>query len=111
VWFAVAYPAGGRLDLGLLEAVMVTPLAVAFLRGRRKPRPVGFFIGTMCVYYAVLRFGLDFLRANDVIYADRRYCALTPAQWGMGVLFCVGLYFSSRVRSNNRDVLGSTTFQ
>jgi phosphatidylglycerol:prolipoprotein diacylglycerol transferase len=99
LWFAVAYPAGGRLDLGLLEAVFVLPLAVAFLWLRRKPRPVGFYSGAMCIYYAIVRFWLDFLRANDVPYADQRYAALTPAQWGTLVLFGVGVYFSSRTRS------------
>jgi len=97
-WFAVAYPAGGRLDLGLLEAAAVLPLALAMLLLRRERRPEGFFVGTMCLFYAPLRFGLDFLRANDVLQADRRYFGATPAQWGMFGLFGIGMYFSSCAR-------------
>jgi phosphatidylglycerol:prolipoprotein diacylglycerol transferase len=95
LWFAVAYPAGGRLDLGLLEAVAAVPLAVAFLLLRRRRRSFHGYVAVMCLYYAPLRFFLDFLRAKDLLDADRRYLALTPAQWGCVLLFGVGLYFSA----------------
>ena len=72
--------------MGLLEAAMTLPLAVAFLLLRKRSRPKGFFVGVMCVYYAPIRFALDFARANDTAGADARYAQLTPAQWG-----CVGL--------------------
>ncbi|MGC4065370.1 MAG: prolipoprotein diacylglyceryl transferase [Polyangiaceae bacterium] len=94
-WFAVAYPAGGRLDLGLLEAAATVPLAMAFLILRRRRRPFRAYVAVMCLYYAPLRFLLDFLRATDVLDPDRRYLALTPAQWGCVLLFGVGLYFSA----------------
>jgi phosphatidylglycerol:prolipoprotein diacylglycerol transferase len=99
LWFAVAYPAGGRLDLGLLEAVAVAPLAVAFLAVRRRPMSLGFYVATTCLYYAPLRFGLDFLRRFDTISSDRRCLELTPAQWGCALLVGVGLYFSTRKRN------------
>lgn len=86
IWFSVAYPGLPRLDMGLLEAVATLPLAIAFLGLRRKPRPAGFFLGVMCVYYAPLRFALDFARATDLASSDCRYAQLTPAQWG-----CIGL--------------------
>jgi phosphatidylglycerol---prolipoprotein diacylglyceryl transferase len=98
LWFAVAYPGGGRLDLGLIEAVCVVPLAVAALWLRRRSRPEGYFVALMCLYYAPLRFMLDFLRARDLVSSDARYAGLTPAQWAAVLLFGVGLYFSSRVR-------------
>ena len=85
-WWSVAYPGGARLDMGLLEALATVPLAVGFLWLRRKPRAPGFFLGVMCLYYAPLRFALDFARARDVAAADLRYLLLTPAQWG-----CLGL--------------------
>jgi phosphatidylglycerol---prolipoprotein diacylglyceryl transferase len=86
VWWAVAYPGQPRLDMGLLEAAMTLPLAAAFLWLRKRSRPKGFFVGVMCVYYAPIRFALDFARASDIAGADARYARLTPAQWG-----CVGL--------------------
>jgi phosphatidylglycerol:prolipoprotein diacylglycerol transferase len=103
LWFAVAYPAGARLDLGLMEAVGVLPLAVAALWLRRGGRPNGYFVALMCLYYAPLRFALDFLRAKDLASADARYAGLTPAQWATALLFCAGLYFSSRTRLSGTE--------
>jgi phosphatidylglycerol:prolipoprotein diacylglycerol transferase len=105
LWFAVAYPAGDRLDLGLLEAAATVPLAVAFGLLRRRARPFHGYIAVMCLYYAPVRFLLDFLRAADLSGADRRYFALTPAQWGCVVLFGIGLYFSARKRISEPDPL------
>jgi phosphatidylglycerol---prolipoprotein diacylglyceryl transferase len=93
LWLAVAFPGGGRFDLGLMEMVLTIPLAITFLLLVKKPRPPGFFIGTMCVAYAPIRFGLDFLRARDVSGADPRYAGLTPAQWACMILLAAGIYF------------------
>ncbi|HWP06559.1 MAG TPA: prolipoprotein diacylglyceryl transferase family protein [Polyangiaceae bacterium] len=98
-WFAVRYPDGGRLDLGLLELVITVPLMLVFFRLLRKPRPWGFYAGVMCVYYAPLRFLLDFLRERTGVNVgsallaggDARYFALTPAQWGSVPLFALGV--------------------
>lgn len=103
LWFAVAYPAGGRLDLGLLEAVAVLPLALAFLWLRRQPRAPGFFVGWMCLYYAPLRFVLDGLRATDLAVSDRRYAGLTPAQWGVMGIVGIGLYFFTMAKTHSRS--------
>ena len=35
-WFAVAYPGGGRLDLGLIELSLTLPIAIAFLLMQRR---------------------------------------------------------------------------
>lgn len=99
LWFAVAYPGGGRFDLGLLEAILVVPLAVAAIYLRRRPRAPGYFVALMCLYYAPLRFLLDFLRARDLVSSDARYLGLTPAQWAAMLLFGVGLHFSSHART------------
>src|SRR5512133_732896 len=96
LWFAVAYPGGPRLDLGLLEAFFVLPIALFALAARKKTRRVGYFVGFMCLCYAPIRFVLDVFRARDLASADARYVGLTPAQWGCGVVFGIGLYFSSR---------------
>lgn len=91
-WWAVAYPQGARLDMGLLEAAVTLPLAMAFLWLRRKPRPLGFYLGFMCAYYAPLRFALDFVRARDLSSSDSRYLELTPAQWASLGLFAIGVF-------------------
>jgi phosphatidylglycerol:prolipoprotein diacylglycerol transferase len=97
-WFAVQYPDGGRIDLGLLELLITIPLVVVFLRLQRRPRPWGFYTGVMCTYYAPLRFGLDFLRERAGVPVglytaggDARYAALTPAQWGCIPLLALGI--------------------
>jgi phosphatidylglycerol:prolipoprotein diacylglycerol transferase len=104
-WFAVRYPDGGRIDLGLLELAITVPLMLAFLWLMRRPRPWGFYAGAMCAYYAPLRFALDFLRerAGAVIggYAvggDARYFGLTPAQWASVPLFLLGVALLVRSR-------------
>jgi phosphatidylglycerol---prolipoprotein diacylglyceryl transferase len=90
LWFAVRYPNGGRIDLGLVEMLLTIPLAVTFLILSRKPRPWGFYAGASCVAYAPTRFALDFLRARDVSSADPRYAGFTPAQWACFGLLLVG---------------------
>jgi phosphatidylglycerol:prolipoprotein diacylglycerol transferase len=103
-WFAVRYPDGGRLDLGLLELCITVPLALVFLRWLRTPRPWGFYAGVTCVYYAPLRFLLDFLRERAGVNVgqsllaggDARYLGLTPAQWGCIPLFVLGVVLLRR---------------
>lgn len=102
-WWAVRYPDGGRFDLGLLELLITIPLALFFVWCWRRPRPFGFYIAVMSVYYAPLRFMLDFLRAGPldapgyVGSVDPRYAGLTPAQWACVVLFGFGLYLVAEI--------------
>jgi len=81
VWFAVAYPGGSRLDLGLLEAVFAGLLTIIFLWWERRPRPSGFFIAWLLTLYAPVRFGLDFLRETAEAGGDLRLGPLTFAQY------------------------------
>ena len=93
-WFAVQFPGGGRFDLGLYEMLLTVPLAVAFLWLRRRPRPWGFYLTVMVLYYAPIRFALDFLRVRDT-----RYGALTPAQWlSMGLIVLGVMLFFRTLR-------------
>ncbi len=75
-WLAVAFPGGGRFDLGLLEFFWVAGVAVAFLVLDRQERRPGFWLATFFALYAPVRFLLDFLRTEDATYAG-----LTPAQY------------------------------
>lgn len=104
LWFAVRYPDGGRLDLGLYEMLLTIPLVVAFLVLRRKPRPWGFFLGTMCIAYAPTRFALDFLRIRQGPTADARYFALTPAQWACFLLLGAGVVVLVRALSKPEEL-------
>jgi phosphatidylglycerol:prolipoprotein diacylglycerol transferase len=102
-WFAVAYPGGSRLDLGLLELILTLPIAVVFLLMQRRAWPWGFFLGALCAVYAPLRFALDFLRIRETVLltspellAERRYGELTPAQWACLALGAFGVMLLRR---------------
>jgi phosphatidylglycerol---prolipoprotein diacylglyceryl transferase len=79
---------GVRHELGLYEAVFMIPVMALFLWLGRRDRFPGFFTLLFFAIYAPIRFGLDFLRANDATYGG-----LTPAQYGLVVIFvaCVGV--------------------
>lgn len=89
--FAVNYPDGPRLDIGLLESV-AWMLIGAVLWIMPQPQRKGVYLALVPLLYAPVRFGLDFLRATDTEMPDMRYGGLTPAQYGMIILFCVGIY-------------------
>lgn len=104
-WYAVRYPGGGRLDLGLFELLITLPLMVVFLFLQRRPRPWGFYAGVMCTYYAPLRFALDFLRERAGVPVgpllaggDARYLGLTPAQWACLPMLALGIALLVRSR-------------
>ncbi len=76
-FLAVAFPSGGRFDLGLLEAagVAVIALGFIFLDRQGRDRAPGFWLALFFASYAPLRFGLDTLRVGEI-----RYAGMTPAQ-------------------------------
>jgi phosphatidylglycerol:prolipoprotein diacylglycerol transferase len=110
-WYAVQYPDGGRLDLGLYELLLTVPLMIVFLRLHRKRRPWGFYAGVMCTYYAPLRFLLDFLRERENVAiaglisgGDARYLGLTPAQWACVPMLALGLYLLRLSRTTGTEL-------
>lgn len=85
---AVNFPSGPRLDMGLIESMVTLVIFVivfiGYAKWRRRPGmtlAVGFWA------YAAIRFVMDFFRAKDLAGMDIRYANLTPAQWGMAILF------------------------
>jgi phosphatidylglycerol:prolipoprotein diacylglycerol transferase len=97
---AVAFPVnlygGPRHDLGLYDAFVLTAItAVLFALARRGPKP-GRLMGLLAVLYSPCRFALDFLRASDLSFVDRRYGGLTPAQYVVVGLFAVGVWLLVR---------------
>ena len=84
-WLAVRFATGPRLDLGLLEWLLVPLLFAAAELGRRSRRP-GAIAGALAVVYPLIRFPLDFLRESDA-----RGLGLTMAQWATLPLFAAGI--------------------
>jgi len=91
-WFAVAFPDGPRLDMGLVDCVLLALITVLLYVLARKPRPQGVLMGVLAISYSVPRFFLDFYRATDLTFVDGRVLGLTPAQWITPVLAGVGVY-------------------
>lgn len=83
-WVAVRFASGSRLDLGLIEWLLVPVLFAAVVIGRRSRRP-GAIAGALAIVYPLIRFPLDFLRQNEA-----RRVGLTAAQWGLIPLFFIG---------------------
>lgn len=99
-WLAVAYPGGARYDLGLLEMLLAVTLSVAVVSNWRRRRPVGWYVATVSLVYATVRFALDFLRTVE---SDPRYGGLTPAQWACMPLFVLGIVVATRLRTGRSD--------
>lgn len=91
-WLAVAFPAGPRFDLGLLEFLAVSAISALFLVLVRRPRPAGFFVGAFFLLYGPSRFVLDALRTDDA-----RYFGWTPAQGLMVLAMVVGVSILARI--------------
>jgi phosphatidylglycerol---prolipoprotein diacylglyceryl transferase len=91
-WIAVRFASGPRLDLGLLEALLTLALLVIAEAARRagRDRP-GAIAAVIAMGYALIRFPLDFLRAEELSGGDPRYAGFTAAQWGCLPLFGLGL--------------------
>ncbi|MFT4977123.1 MAG: phosphatidylglycerol:prolipoprotein diacylglycerol transferase [Myxococcota bacterium] len=84
-------PWGPRHDLGLYEALLVLIICATFWGLRNRPVRPGLFTAIFAALYAPIRFSLDFLRNTDLSGADTRYAGLTPAQYGMLVMFTAGV--------------------
>jgi phosphatidylglycerol:prolipoprotein diacylglycerol transferase len=97
----VPHPAygGPRYDLGIADAVVLAAISVALYYIARKKRGEGLLMGILASVYSVSRFSLDFLRASDLGFVDRRYFGLTPAQYIVMVLFVLGVRMIIRSRT------------
>jgi len=94
--FPVAGFGGPRHDLGLYDFfVLVAISGLLYGLARLKPRQ-GTLMGVLAMSYSICRFLLDFLRASDLGFVDRRYAGLTPAQYVVVVLFGVGVWLVVR---------------
>lgn len=85
-------PDGKRLDMAFLEILFLLPLAIVFLV-LRKRKVQHLFAPLLFVYYGILRFILDFWRAEpSFATGDARYLGLTPAQYFAILLVFLGIH-------------------
>jgi len=70
---------------------------VFLLMAKHKVRQ-GFYLVVFLIWYGVVRFGLDFLRAYEGAVVDERYFGLTPAQYGSVVMVAAGIWLFVRLR-------------
>jgi phosphatidylglycerol:prolipoprotein diacylglycerol transferase len=84
-----------RFDLGLLELVVAFFFALTWSRRTA----VGSYIVAAALSYAPVRFVMDFFRITEGEAADKRYFALTFAQWSCVALFVFGLLLIAKIRS------------
>jgi phosphatidylglycerol:prolipoprotein diacylglycerol transferase len=90
--FPLSYYGGPRLDLGLIDAVSLTIIAVLLWNLGKRDLYKGRLIGWLSLLYGAQRFFTDFLRATDLDYIDKRWFGLTFAQGFSLFLVCFGLY-------------------
>ncbi len=95
----VKYPDGvTRHDHGLYLSLNGLCLFLVFLWMAKKQVREGMFLAVFLIWYGVVRFGLDFLRATDGDIVDSRYLGLTPAQYFSVVMVLFGLFIWRRFR-------------
>jgi len=95
-----------RYDLGLLEVLVLAPLAIGFALSWKKNVAMGTYTIVGTLVYGPLRFVLDFLRAEEGVTADARQGGLTFAQyWSLAViaLGVVLLVKQRRARTKGSD--------
>lgn len=76
-----------RHDLGLYEVFWSIACIALFLNLGERGKVPGVVIGTFAVFYAPVRFFLDFLRVSD----GRDALGLTPGQYASGAFFGFGV--------------------
>lgn len=100
---AVAFPEGARHDLGLYDAIVLFSLTAILYLLARKRRPEGTLMGVLAIGYAIPRFFLDFLRAQDLPFVDGRILGLTPAQYVTFLLVGIGVALLVRARGRQAE--------
>lgn len=91
-----------RFDLGLVELLLLLPVCTwVYARVDPARAQPGRLAATLAVTYAILRFPLDFLRAEDL-----RYGLLTPAQYACLVFVALGLAVVWRQRGGSCRSVG-----
>lgn len=87
-----------RFDLGLLELLVLAPLAIGFALTWKRQVAAGTYTIVAALVYGPLRFALDFLRAEEGVTADVRHGGLTFAQYWSLAVVALGLALLAYVR-------------
>lgn len=90
---SVKYPGGARFDLGFIEILNGISTGLVILIAKKFFKKDGAAIMFGILWYSIVRFFTEFLRAQDIAGADARYLGLTPAQYGSVVLAAGAVYF------------------
>lgn len=106
-FLAVNFADGARFDLGLFDSILAFFIFFILILSFKKLIKIryGLVFKLSFIIYAFARFWLDFLRAFDLAQSDMRYYHLTPAQWGMAVIF-IGLtssLFFDKIKPNSKS--------
>jgi len=103
--FTIKTADGDRLEMALVEIVALLPLALfLYIQGFKKRVSDGWYLAVVLMYYGVVRFVLDFFRAQDIAQADTRYLGLTPAQYFSMVAVVLGLFLFKKVQTKHGEV-------
>ncbi|NQV89402.1 MAG: prolipoprotein diacylglyceryl transferase [Parcubacteria group bacterium] len=92
----VQYPDGVRHDHGLYLSINGLLLFLTFLLMAKRGAKTGSYIVVFLLWYGVVRFFLDFLRATNGDIVDTRYLGLTPAQYFSLVMVAGGVWVFHR---------------
>jgi phosphatidylglycerol:prolipoprotein diacylglycerol transferase len=103
-FLGVNYPGGVRHDLGLYDALLGLVIFLVFLFLHRRQWFSGFYLAAFAVCYGVVRFFLDFFRAEDLVGSDPRYFGLTLAQYLSIILSAGGIYLFYKLKSRNKAI-------
>lgn len=96
-FMGVDYPDGVvRHDHGLYLSLNGLLLFLVFVYLAKKKVKTGTFLAVGLIWYGIVRFGLDFLRAQDGTIVDTRYLSLTPAQYASIAMVIGGIYLWQR---------------
>jgi phosphatidylglycerol---prolipoprotein diacylglyceryl transferase len=97
-FLAVRFPDGPRHDLGLYEAILLLSVGALLWAFHRRGALRGYLLAVLALLYGTGRFLLDFLRADDVAYADARHFGLTFAQYAAIGLVAYAVWAFARLR-------------
>jgi phosphatidylglycerol---prolipoprotein diacylglyceryl transferase len=86
-----------RHDLGLYEVIWSAVTVAVSLWLTKFKLPRGFFMAFIPIFYAPVRFGLDYLREVPLHGGDVRYYGFTPGQYGAVAMLLAGVLVAVRI--------------
>jgi len=97
---AVAFPGGGRYDVGLLEWLASVPLMIGLLWLSRRSPPAGVTAAALGLAFVVIRLPIEWLRVDDLAGLAGRASVLNLA--ALGIIVGVSLWLLRGHRTADR---------